>query len=93
MAFVGFSDKKTGEVRTTTSALIGPGSYIQHKSYNLAKSFVPFNSKEDRGGKKLKEKDILPGPGSYQIEKTNTNEKVVVSSANDDIKIVEVPKP
>jgi len=31
--------------------------------------------------------------GHYNIVAGNANEKVVVSSANEDIKIVEVPKP
>lgn len=93
MAFVYRAEKRTGEVRTTTSAIIGPGAYVQHKQYEVRRSYAPFNSKEERGGKSKGEKDPLPGPGAYQIEKTNINEKVVVSSANDDIKIVEVPKP
>jgi len=35
----------------------------------------------------------LPGPGQYFINQGSINEKVVVSSVNEDIKIVEIPKP
>ncbi|KAL4497307.1 hypothetical protein ABPG72_011242 [Tetrahymena utriculariae] len=93
MAFVYRSQKKASHIRTTTNQLIGPGSYVQHQSYTIQKAYAPFNTKEDRGGKKNKDVELFPGPGQYQVEKSNLNEKVVVSSANDDIKIVEVPKP
>lgn len=93
MAFVYRTDKNATHLRASTSQNIGPGSYLTHTAYTIPRAYAPFNSKEGRNGKQTKGKEVVPGPGAYEIDRGNTNEKVVVSSANDDIKIVEVPKP
>ncbi|EGR32246.1 hypothetical protein IMG5_090950 [Ichthyophthirius multifiliis] len=92
MAFVYLSEKNQSYVKSSTNDLLGPGCYIQHKKYTIPKAVVPFNSSQLRAQQK-KEKIQTPGPGQYQIQKQNLSEKIVISSANEDIKIVEIPKP
>lgn len=36
---------------------------------------------------------MIPGPGTYNISQSNLKEKVVVTSKNDELKIIQVPKP
>lgn len=53
----------------------------------MPKAYVPFGSMEPRI-KEPKVKEGTPGPGEYEIQKQNTSERVVVSSATEDIRIL-----
>ena len=89
MAFVYKAER--GPLEDKLMNELGPGEYQGPNVYKIKKAFAPFNSTASRQNRQ-KTKLITPGPGSYQIQRDSTQEKVLVSSLNQEIKIIEVPK-
>ena len=77
---------------------IGPGTYsFQPVIEAKPLGYAPFISRVDRFpnekvGKSKKTEFSAPGPGAYTISKDLVNEKILVSSVQNDMKIIEVPK-
>lgn len=62
-----------------------------HKEYKFSRSAAPFNTIHGRDGK---DKVPTPGPGAYEhAQAFEGGQKVVLSSGNSDVRILEVPKP
>ena len=92
MAFVYKSEKKWQGIGTSDN--LGPGTYIGPVDHKVQKNVTPFNTTTSRLEKKpIKKENTTPGPGSYEIIKDPQSEKVLVSTMNQELKIVEVPKP
>lgn len=81
---------------------MGPGSYIETNleddEPNISliggvRNNRPFNSTTVRDIQSVsRANEQVPGPGHYNIQ-PNPMEKVVISSPDEDIKVIEIPKP
>ncbi|KAL4442208.1 hypothetical protein ABPG74_009226 [Tetrahymena malaccensis] len=93
MAFVFKAPRKDN--RSQTADIVGPGAYIDlfPPQTNIQKNLRPFNSTSIKGVNiEVKVKEQVPGPGYYNVQ-PNNNEKVVISSPDEEIKVIEIPKP
>ncbi|EAR84117.1 sperm-tail PG-rich repeat protein (macronuclear) [Tetrahymena thermophila SB210] len=93
MAFVFKAPRKDN--RSQTADIVGPGAYIDlfPPQTNIQKNLRPFNSTSIKGvNLEVKVKEQLPGPGYYNVQ-SNNHEKVVISSPDEEIKVIEIPKP
>ncbi|KRX01964.1 hypothetical protein PPERSA_07609 [Pseudocohnilembus persalinus] len=95
MAFVYQSERKPTHIqKPTTDVNVGPGAYYQYDyKEDIIENLASFNTNAPREQRMNKDQLLVPGPGAYNIAQNNLNEKIVRSSNNEDIKIIEVPNP
>ncbi|CAD8090677.1 unnamed protein product [Paramecium sonneborni] len=90
MAFVYQAERDINNASGALPSNVGPGSYIENKKYEVRAHAAPFNTQVARS-KPLK-KSNSPGPGSYNVEFVTEGQRVVLQSAQSEVKIVEQQK-
>ncbi|CAD8183151.1 unnamed protein product [Paramecium pentaurelia] len=90
MAFVYRSEIKPSYIPKTEN--VGPGQYEYNQDSEQKSNLFPFNSTVQ----KCPNQNQLtkgPGPGSYNLQGSFETQKVIFSSDEQEIKILEMPKP
>lgn len=75
MAFVFEQDRGIGNFNYENSHL-GPGKYYQEDLKKKKNAYAPFLSTADRSSFSKKQKQVIPGVGSYQVSKSFIQEPV-----------------
>ncbi|CAK85883.1 unnamed protein product (macronuclear) [Paramecium tetraurelia] len=90
MAFVFRSEVKPAYIPKTEN--VGPGQYEHNQESESKQNLYPFNSTVQ---KSTNHNQITkgPGPGTYNLQGSFETQKVIFSSDEQEIKILEVPKP
>ncbi|CAD8091736.1 unnamed protein product [Paramecium primaurelia] len=90
MAFVYQAQRDLNQLLTSVPTNVGPGSYGYQKKKLIKQSVAPFNSQSSRLNP-LKNSSF-PGPGSYSLNFANAGQKVLLSSNQSELKILEIHK-
>ncbi|CAD8068925.1 unnamed protein product [Paramecium primaurelia] len=90
MAFVYRSENRVTYIPKTEQ--VGPGQYDHIPEIENRSNHHPFNSTVERINKSNQPKPV-PGPGTYNLQGSFECQKVIFQSDEQEIKILEVPKP
>lgn len=91
MAFVFQKEREFDRFHSAVPEHLGPGSYVGHQDFTVPSYNTQLGIRKPVIEKNLTIQDPSPGPGTYNIQSTIANEKIVASSDTEDIKILEIP--
>ncbi|CAD8098563.1 unnamed protein product [Paramecium sonneborni] len=91
MAFVYRSEIKSTYIPKTEK--VGPGQYDQSSDQEFKPNLYPFNSTVEKCLQKQNQQTKGPGPGAYNLQGSFETQKVIFQSDEQEIKILEMPKP